>query len=890
MLRLSAEYDSKLPANNVVTKYLIEIFDESYSGSDDVIKCSANGYNPNRESEEKTFPQFVMPTYAEVSFNVTDQNVYDFFAGLGTVSESGLILKVTDRDTSSIKHIGRIIPDLLTIADEEIQVGVDVKIKSVDGLALLRDIPYIDTQAADFFFQINDHKIRAEIASTVTQNGSGASFSETLFNEEIEDPGDRYDPITGIYTSGGVTGDWAISLIVHAKPSNDFEDVTGKIIKIATDLTETIVAEERITFREDGITQRLVLSVQASDVDLADGEKIKARIEWQDDWHFISFEKGSSFFNTIRGSKYNLKNVYDSAINHIKNLLQATGLQDEYGATDTFFNSVTKWNESTQPATTSILDYLNLPFNAFISNYSTFPVTTLSCFDCLEAICRSLGAFLTYEDGVYLFVQYDSLLFNDGVDVKYQPDFTVKTTATYSDTPTEPKRLPGGNFTYMPSIRDMSISFVRWNTPNFLWGAWGVFPNGAGDIYTNEYVKSGETVKWICKIKFLNNPAPFPGFTGGSVAHSFTVRFKIGDYWLKFDQLSDFTSYNRVHYPGTIGVPATWEDTLQINTLMFPFIHIQEDAPIERIVIGQANGAAFDIPPESGPLEFHIEYNTTYHGDANGDLTDTVLALDYEWLDFQFLNTDEADNIIEETVRTSFLSSGSSESLNIPIIFSDRNNLEQDPGNIKIDNGTDLVDPANFSDGVTSYTFQKFITNFYASLTTNRIKIYNGVLMLDGPKMLNLIDGDKFFSMKSSYDTVYNDQSGTYTQIEKFAVTGSFSEVIGQIEEGSTNVAGTLPSSTSGTADPVDPTIAEVNYITGFTNLNNLTEYTPYNYDLNELATVDDINKILSLKLSGRELHHPTHYTIDLTGAAGKIIFSRPIALHELLTWKILDQ
>ncbi len=892
MRRLWSEYDGKLSADGSTKKYLIEIHEEGFSGADEEIKCEAVGGNFKSEAKAKDFPQGIIPTHAEVTYIITTTTALSFFEGLGTISESGLILKILDRETNDTEYIGKIIPDLAQIQDQDIAVGIDVKIKAVDGLALLKEIPYIDTQARDYFFQINDHKLKAEISADVTQTGPGSGSSSTLFDLEREDPGNRFDPVTGEYISGGVTADWSISLIVHARPNNDFEDVTGKIIKVDSGGGETILAEEKITFRDDGVTQRQVLNVSVEDVDALDTEIIKYLIEWQDDWHFLTFEKGSSFYNFIRASKYALKNVYDKAINHVRNLLHATDLQNEYDAGQRkYLRTITTWNETTRPNTISILTYLNLPFNAFITDYSTYPVKTLSCYDCLNAICVSLGALITYYQGRYQFIQYDCLINNTGVQIDYGPDVDANTSSTYSEVQTEPKRLAGGNFSYLPSIRELSLSFRRWNTPNFLFDAWNVFPNSDGTFYTNNYVKSGKTVKWVCALRVYNNPLPYVGFTG-RMSHTFTVRFKIGDNWMKFDQLTHFTDYFTVRYPGTTFIDTTWETNQQINTLMFPFVSWAATPPIDLIVIGQQDGPddVFDAPPDSGELEFEIEYNTTYHKDSNGDITDTVLALNYEWTDFQFLNTDEADNIIEETVRTSIVSSGSSKSKPIPILFSDRTTLEQDPGKLKID-FPELQDVAEFSDGTTTAPFQEFLTRFYASLRTNRIKEYNGATVMSSPKLIVLIDTLRYMAMRMNYSTVMNEQRGSFMQLSKWAVTGDYFETIGETSEAQGSSA-TLPGSSSSGGGPT-PTVPDFldRIITGTATLNDENEHIPANYDLKLLDGLEeaDVNKKVELRLSGRVLNYPTHYDMDLTGADGKWTFPRPIRPDELLTWRIIN-
>lgn len=370
-----------------------------------------------------------------------------------------------------------------------------------------------------------------------------------LTSDFYSQDGDKYTVIIDDADWGGGTTDFnATELVLNY--SGQSKEKFNPII--ASDLNLSILIENStlVTFQDDLIA--------------AEESRFTVKVNKNDSIYWAGIIKTDSVYIEDRPQKYNLKiaavdgigrlkdldynnngSEYtgkETFIDHIFNILDKIGLDGFWGASDTYFQHLTDWFETTQTnqAVTCPLDSARFDHKALIFVDKSGEKTYSSCYDVLRQICEAWGARFMLSDGAYRMNQINYYADTGTVIIrKYTKSKGYSTTGNLALSTWDKEvgestefaagtkdlfKVTSGGFSFYPPLQKSEVWYKHFSTVNLI---------RYEDITNNVTVEDVDSNTSSARIAFQGKLIHSTDFTPTFYPHFlvFHLKIKIGSYY-----------------------------------------------------------------------------------------------------------------------------------------------------------------------------------------------------------------------------------------------------------------------------------------------------------------------------------------------------------------------
>lgn len=763
--------------------YDVEIHDINFSGASTEIAISTNGGSgilKKFEGEELELFQFIVPTTLEIEFIISIQAHLDFYDDLKEADEKQFFVKIYKG--AAIDFIGMLSIDDTYMDATPIEGKRLFKVTARDGLSYLKNVQYEAAQVQDYIDQQQLGKFRIKPDSS--QVYLSATGDRSPWKQDVHNFTSGFDFITGAFDKVGrydfkayvsIIGDASAYInangitpaFVLAMTSQGFLlqlslykiDIHGSTVQLADpqdlrfivgDNTSNAISSKRVT-----------ASIEAESVEVLDGETVFCKLTWSYNNSYIEYTvEESSYFENVIDAPVSIDNVYASFKDHIGNIFSQLPTINEYpSGTDVIVVNVPE-AETNQGAAKGE-DYNGIPYNGFITDYTSNPPTAISCYDALKEIAIQCAGSVEYRNGKYYILPYNDRTTGNAYDKDMNFRQAVTNTLdVYDDNSTIPECIGKGQYTYVQAARHLELCYDRLTTANVLAGAAAQFPTDTyGQLYTikNANLPDREhRLKIVIRIGTVIKPAALITLanSGAKFLHAFLGVLKLGSDYLKIENLNEAKQAVAIY-----SLPEYSADSSNKIDIHGP---LQSDGIKEHII-----EVSFDLPAlaYTGDVEVGMEYDRTYVNVSQTEYTETVLtALQWSIDSIQLTTLDRAedDKYYTDSVCTKVYSENNSETYSFKTRFSDNTIIENDGGALRVYDGSEWVQPNSYG----GRSRQMAITQLLANRVAKPMEIINHEYRVSDQFLGHTTpDGTTVYMMVSgTWNSVYNRIAGQWCE------------------------------------------------------------------------------------------------------------------------------
>lgn len=790
-LRLYAIYPN---IDDTVT-YTVNIYDEGYVSSASEVRLSGQVEYEFLGSSRDPL-QKIIPTNARFTFLVNTQAIQDFVDAL-ILSEDGRFWVKILRG-SDVDFIGQITADQTEMVVRPLDSNErEYTITAYDGLSRLKDIPYRAAQGQAFIDQSRDGKFKVKPSSSQIYDRAGAATYH-IWDDVVENIGTKWNVAGKYFIAAGTYNfkayvsvlfdlyDFWVSTGYDLVEDNDFVfdnndgfNATFTLYKLDVNGDPVNIGDPQVMdfkFIADGIgftSQRITASFDAKDIVLRESEKVLLKVEIDNvgDYAKVTFES-NSYFENIIDAIVTVKNAYDSVINHIKNVFDNLPTIGYYAAGDFFLIDIP--HTETNQGSADSEAYIGVPYNAFVTDVFADPPTVISCYEVLEALIDLLPGQLIYRQGLYIMHPYhNATSFN-----VYSTSFAKTGTTTKAISASVMQREGSGSQSYLMPIHRAQLCYKRKDSNN-------IFSEEVGSklptITYLAYVTTSEVsltsdrsyyLHVIIRVSKVLKHASLQTLEDDEETwrHQFSFIVKAGTDYLRARNLNTFLNTDPIYE-----VPR-WGTAYEPIQILGP----SQTAIKEHTIEFKAEIPGIDY---DGELEIALDYTRTI---VRVDVDEyTIVTIPYQSLawatDKLRLSTSDAaeqEKIYDVDICTTLQRPTNTFSIDRQLKFSDLWVKENDPGAVRVLDGSDWV----LADTWGGVSLQMKMTQYLANPFITPAQIFNGLFITGNPTTghANLRTGELMLLLTGSYHTHLNRLQGswwTYTTVDKYLQLGASTQV-----------------------------------------------------------------------------------------------------------------
>jgi len=778
-------------------RYTVEVYDDEHSG-DAIDFDMQGGVVYTFEGVSRNAYKWIMPTTASLVMDVAKEGQLDFIRALQVSDEGRFWLKILKDGV--VDFIGDIAIDQSSYPDVGLATGISFSIGAVDGLARLKDVPYEVAASQNFINQQQDGRFRVAPTAGLFYPDIHSSRESTSPHRDFdnvrpwffieEDHGGGFDTTSRSFKGVGrfhikafvsIFGDITAYVAEYGDRLLEFSNglpIQQVLFKIDVNGDTIILDDQELLFHfydeeADTVTSaRVTASIDLEGVELREGEELILEYVWQ---HFPALrieERGAadfhfetiSYFESIVDGSVSIDVVHASVLEHISHMLRQLPRYGSYDSDHPLLGVFMPHVEDNQGDMRGEV-YTGLPYNAFVTDFTTSPATVLSVYDSLIEICKLFSGQLSYRSGQYLLYPFHApnqfhLYSRDfeyiGFEEKPFSSFPMQCVGTHS-------------ISYLAGLRSYQLCFTRLSTLNILSGVGSYFPmvDAAETHVTDDVIIDAVPYRLdiVIRITAILKHGQLLAVEedGYRWRHGFKAILKAGNDYITAVNINEQKQGDAIYAPTSIN---SGNGDIDIH------------GPIQDEFKEHVIEVSFELPvfAYEGPLELNVRYDRTYVVEEPEVFTELQIpepALDWslDVLRLSPVGADDPDGVFSQTICTKVCNDSNSQDINHSIVFSDLAEIGSDGGGVLVWSGGDWVRPAAYGGRSLQMAATQWLSNQRVIPAELRTGSYIRVFDYGLAHATDSLE-DLYLMMGGSYDTKMSTLSGTWIRYQSSALFG----------------------------------------------------------------------------------------------------------------------